>query len=212
MSKKYIGLPKPYLSFSQAALWQRDPHAYAAHYFDGRDELRPSNPGMSYGKLVADALERQQETGDLLTDAAILMLPKYDIRDEEFRADLKTPKGWVQILAKPDFMDSETKNFIEIKTGKTKWTQDKADKHLQLHWYAMAIYLKYAVVPKVTLAWVETSQDTEGVVAPTGRIESFDVNITLGDILKTMALVGKVAQEIAIAWAAWETDPRLVNF
>ncbi len=212
MNKKYIGLPKPYLSFSQVALWQRDQSAYAAHYFDGRDELRPSNSGMSYGKLVADALEKRVETGDLLTDAAMLMLPKYDIADEEFRVDLKTPKGWVTMLAKPDTMDSKTKNFGEFKTGKTPWTQKKAEGHLQMHWYATAIYLAHSVVPKAKLVWIETSQSTDGVVAPTGRIDQFDVNITLSDILKTMALVGKVADEIAIAWAAHVTDPRLVNF
>ncbi len=213
MKKKYLQLPRGYLSQSQVALWLRNPEQYKKLYFDGRDELRFTNPGMNYGKLVADALEHQTETGDLLTDAAMLLLPKYDIRDEEFRAEMKTDAGWVVVLAKPDFMNSETKDLIEIKTGRVAWTQEKADKHLQLKWYATAVYLKYdSVIPKVKLAWVETSQDTEGVVSPTGRIESFDVDIKLRDILDTMALISKVAKEIQVAWSAHETNPEFVNY
>ncbi len=211
-NKKYIQTPRGYLSFSQVSLWQKDPAQYAALYFDGRDELRPSNAGMSYGKVVADALEMGVQTGDLLTDAAMLLLPKHDVADVEFRAEVKTPDGWVVMLAKPDSMTDDGAAFLEFKTGKTKWTQEKAQKHLQMHWYATAIYLKYGKIPKAMLVWIETSQSTDGVVAPTGRIERFEVNITLGDILKTMALVGTTAKEIAIAWAAHEVNPELLTF
>ena len=212
MKKNYIQTPRGYLSQSQVALWQRSPEQYKKIYFDQRDELRPTSMAMDYGKLIADALEKGVETGDLMSDAAMLLLPKYDIRDKEFRAELNTPNGWVEILAKPDYMDSETKNFIEIKTGKTPWTQAKADKHLQLLWYATAIYIKYGpVIPKVKLAWVET-EHTDAGVTPTGRVEEFDVVFTLKDILDTMALMGKVAQEISIAWSAHVTDPRIATF
>ncbi len=211
--KKYIQIPRGYLSQSQAALWQTNPKRYMELYFDQRDELRHSSVEMDYGKLIAEALENGEQTGDLLSDAAMLLLPKYDIRDKEFRVDLRVGKEWVEILAKPDYMDSESKDFIEIKTGKVPWTQAKADKHLQLLWYATAIYLKYGpVIPKVKLAWVETQKDELGVVTPTGRVEVFEVVFTLKEILSTMALMGKVAQEIAIAWAAHETDPRLNTF
>jgi len=214
-AKKYIQLPRGYLSQSQVALWQRNPEQYKAIYFDGRDELRPSNSGMTYGKVVADALEHGIQTGDLLTDAATLLLPKYDVMDVEFRAELKTPSGWIEILAKPDSLDSVTKDFYEYKTGKTAWTQTKAQMHLQMHWYATAIYLKYGVIPKAKLIWIETEMSIfEGGdhVRPTGRVEEFEVTFQLRNILNTMALITKVAKEIEVAWASHVTNPELLKF
>ncbi len=218
-TKKYIQTPRGYLSQSQVSLWLSSPDRYKALYFDDRTELRHSSLAMDYGKVIADALEKAEETGDLVSDAAMLLLPKYDIRDKEFRTDLKVEDEWVTILAKPDFMDSETKDIIEIKTGKTKWTQEKAEKHLQLLWYATAIYIEHGVIPKVKLTWVETEHveveiDGQMVkeVRPTGHIETFEVTYTLSDILNTMSLMGKTAKEIAIAWASHETDKRITEY
>jgi hypothetical protein len=59
-------------------------------------------------------------------------------------------------------MNSKTKDFYEIKTGVSKWTQKRANEHLQLHFYAMGIYLEYKVVPKVVkLIWIETERVQE---------------------------------------------------
>ncbi len=219
MKKKTLETPRGYLSYSQASLWQRSPKQYAALYFDARDELRHSNAAMNYGKLIADALEKGEQTGDLLSDAAMLLLPKYDVADVEFRAELKTPAGSIEILAKPDSLDNETKDFREFKTGKTKWTQDKAQNHLQMHWYATVIYLKYGIIPRASLVWIETETTEVELngqsvknVQPTGKIEEFSVVFTMTDILRTMALMGTVAQEIAIAWSAHEVNPEIANF
>jgi hypothetical protein len=98
-----------------------------------------------------------------------------------------------------------TKEFYEFKTGKVKWTQVKADKHLQLKFYAMLIYLHYGVQVKNTeLIWMETFTNPEGIVEPTGHIERFKVAITLKDILETMAITSKVAKEIESAWVIYD--------
>ncbi len=207
MKKKYIQLPKPYLSYSQIALWMSNPATYKGIYFDQRDELRTTNAGQAYGKVVADALEHGIQTGDLLTDAAMLMLPKYDVMDKEFDVDMKTKDGWVKVLAKPDTLDSTTKSIVEYKTGKTAWTQSKAQMHLQLKYYAMAVYLKYKVVPKVKLCWIETEMHHIQGIRPTGHVEEFEVVYTLKDMLDTMALTSKVAKEIEIAFASHVTNP-----
>ncbi len=212
MKKKYVQTPRSYLSQSQVSLWLSSPKRYAELYFDQRDELRHGSPEMDYGKLIAEALEMGVETGDLVSDAAMLLLPKHDIRDKEFRTEFDTPNGWVTILAKPDFMDSESKSIIEVKTGKVNWTQDKAQKHLQLAWYATAVYVAHKVIPKVRLVWVETQKDELGIISPTGRVEEFEVVFTMADILRTMSLMGTVAQEIAIAWSAHVVDPRIATF
>jgi len=210
--KKYLSLPKEYISYSQLALWQNDPQRYKEIYFDNRDELRTSNRGMEYGKVVADALEKGIQTDDLLTDSAMLLLPKYDTPDVEFRVDMKTDRGWVTVLAKPDSLDSKTKSFYEYKTGKTAWTSKKAQDHLQMWLYATAVYLRDKVIPSgVKLIWIETEQ-VDGVVKPTGRVEEFPVVFTLKGILDTMALVSKCAKEIEIAFASHVRNPHLDNY
>lgn len=87
--KKVIQLPKGYLSYSQIALWKSSPDRYKKIYFDDMNELRFSNPGMEYGKIVANALENEEDVGDLLTDIAMELLPKYDVRDEEITPNSK---------------------------------------------------------------------------------------------------------------------------
>ena len=211
MKKQYIQLPRGYLSFSQIQLWQNDKKRYAEIYFDGRDELRTSNAGMQYGKVVAEALEKGIETGDLLTDSAMLLLPKYDTADVEIRADMRTSTSgpYVTVMGRPDSLDSATKAFLEYKTGKTSWTQEKAQKHLQLAFYAMIIYLKHKVIsPSIALVWIET-EPTESGIQPTGRMETFPVTLGLKDILATMALTAKIAKEIEVAYAAHVPNPAL---
>lgn len=207
--KKYIQLPQGYISYSQLTLWQNDKQRYGEIYFDRRDELRTSNAGMEYGKVVADALEKGIQTDDLLTDAAMLLLPKYDIADEEIRTDMRTKDGWIQLLGKPDSMDSKTFAFLEYKTGKTQWTQKKAQAHLQMHFYATVIYRCYGVIPPTAkLVWIETEWTADGI-KPTGHVEEFEVKITMKDILKTMALISKVAKEIEVAFASHIPNPAL---
>ncbi len=211
MKKRYLSLPKEYISYSQLSQWQRDPTQYKAIYFDQRDELRSTNAGLEYGKAVADALEHGIQTDDLLTDAAMLLLPKYDITDQEFRVDMKVGKAWVTILAKPDSLDSKTKSFYEYKTGKQPWSKQKAQNHLQLHLYATAVYLKYRIIPNVKLIWIETEW-VDGTVIPTGRVEEFEVILTMKDILACMSLVGRVAKKIEVAFAAHVPNKAILEY
>ncbi len=211
-NKKYIQLPRGYLSYSQMVLWQSHPERYAKIYFDGRDELRHDNKGMAYGKVVADALEAGAQTDDLLTDAAMLILPKYDIMDKEIRTELPTSRGYIPLLGKPDSMDSSTFSFLEYKTGKNAWTQASAQKHSQLLFYATCIYLAHKVVPpSVKLVWIETEW-VDDVVKPTGRVEEFSVNIGMEDILNMMVHITHVAWDIEVMYAAHVPDPRITNF
>lgn len=160
-----------------------------------------NNTGLEYGKVVADALEKGVETGDLLTDAAMQLLPKYDVADKEILVELKTKDGWLQIVGRPDSMNSITKEFYEFKSGKGAWTANKAQKHPQMVFYAMLIYLKYKVaLDHAHLIWIETEDTAEGI-KPTGKVETFLVTFTLSDILKCMTETIKVAKEIEIAFA-----------
>lgn len=209
MKKKIINLPKGYLSYSQVTLWQSDPKRYKEIYFDGRDELRINNAGMEYGKVVAEALETETETADLLTDTAMSLLPKYDVRDQEITAELKTKDGVISVIGRPDTLNSMSHAFREYKTGKTKWTLSKAQNHLQMKFYAMLIYLKFGtVLHEAHLDWIQTETTEEGI-KPTGHVESFKIVLSLNDILQTMALTSKVAKEIEIAWLSHERKPEM---
>ena len=197
-------------------LWKSDPEKYKALYFDGREELRTSNRGQEYGKVVATALENASETGDLLTDAAMLILPKYDTADKEIFAEFKTKYGWLKLIGKPDTLDSSTQAFREYKTGKHPWTQKKAQKHPQMIYYAIVIWLATKVKNMdAWLDWIETEStvvDSVPVVSPTGRVESFRVTFTPLQYLEVMNDMAEVAHEIEVAWASHVTNPEIINF
>lgn len=205
--KKYIQLPKGYLSYSQIQLWKSSRDRYIQLYFNGRDELRLNNSGLAYGKIVADALEQGTETNDLLTDTAMSLIIKYDIRDQEISTEIKTKHGYIGVIGRPDTMDSVTKAFREYKTGRVKWTEGKAQKHPQMIFYAMLIYLKHGVIlEEAYLDWIETIEE-DGQVKPTGRVMTFHVTFTFQQIMECIAMTSRVAKEIEIAWASHIPPP-----
>lgn len=210
MRKKIIQLPKPHISYSQIQLWKSNKDRYRKLYYDNNSAYKLNNSGLEYGKVVADALEKGIETGDLLTDAAMLLLPKFDMADKEILVEIKTKDGSFMVLGRPDSMNSVTNEFYEFKTGKGAWTANKAQKHPQMVFYAMLIYLKYKVVlDHAHLVWIET-EDKDGVVTPTGKIEKFEVTFTLLDILNCIAETTKVAKEIELDFASYVPPPEEV--
>lgn len=209
MRKKIIQLPRGYISYSQVQLWLHNRPQYIALYFDNRDELRMTNKGMEFGKEVATALERGEAVDDIVTDTAMSLLPKYDVADKEIKAPMKTRDGEIMLLGRPDTMDSLTYDFREYKTGRIPWTQAKAQKHPQMVFYAMLIYVwKGKALKEAWLDWIETYEEA-GIVKPTGKIESFKVTFSLRDILDCMALTTKVAKEIEQAYALHVPDKKL---
>lgn len=206
-----IQLPKPYLSYSQMDLWKRNKASYKQKYFDGRDDLFSSNRAMDYGKVVADLLERDERHDDVLTDTAMFLLPKYDVRDKEFRAIVTSDTEEVEILIKPDSLDSATHNFYEYKTGKVPWTIKKAQNHLQMHYYAVGIFFTHQKIPTASLIWIET-EHVENEVKPTGKIEEFPVHIDLETISWCANDIINVAKEIELEWLTHIPDPRIANF
>lgn len=225
-NKRFISLPKGYLSYTQMQLWRTDPKRYAQLYFDGRADLSWSNRGQGYGKIVADMLEKGLETGDLLTDAAMLLFEKYDVADQRIDVDVKTPYGWLSLQAKPDSLDSATKAIIEYKTGKghNPWDQRKAQNHLQMWFYAVVVWQKFGVMlPGAKLIWMETEDVPpyeviiEGkkeilTIAPTGRIETFDVHFSKAGLMDALARIIKAAHEIEVAWASHVTKEWITTF
>jgi len=211
MKKSYYSLPRGYLSYSQMQLWLSNPKRYAEQYFDNRGDSY-SNSGQQFGKLVADAMEAGGETGDLLTDAAMLLLPKYDVRDQSFTVEFKGKKKWLTLIIKPDMFNSNTHEFREIKTGVHPWTQAKANKHPQLIFYAFGIWLKYGTKnTDCYLDYVETEKTPDGI-KPTGLVRSFKVHFKRADYGAFKAKALQVAEEIEVAWSAHETKEWKMTF
>lgn len=210
MKKKQIQLPTGCLSYSQVTLWMSSPARYKEIFFKQNDGARFFNEGMAFGKIVADSLEYDKPTGNDLIDTMIELLPKYDIRDKEIEAILETKDGDIKIISHPDMLDSKTKALREIKTGKGKWTQKKADSWFQIKFYAMLIYIKYGVIPPTAhLDWIETFKDVDDIIKPTGKLTTFEVKITMMDILQTMAITTKVAKEIEREWVVFVPEPEI---
>jgi len=201
--RKTIQTPRGYLSYSQIQLWKNDKERYRKLYYEDRQEFRFNNKEMEYGKIVADALEHEKKTDDLLTDAAMLLLPKYDVRDQEIRASINTKDGWIDILGKPDTLNSATKAFREYKTGKGRWTQSRAQNHPQMIFYALLIFVKYKIdLKEAYLDWIET-EDTDQGIQPTGKVKSIRVEFKMSDILKCMAETIQIAKEIELDYASY---------
>ena len=73
-------MPRPYLSFSAMSTWEMSPEKYIREYIYG--EKPPQTINMQYGSLLADSLEAEELSGDLLLDLVMTRLPKYDLADE----------------------------------------------------------------------------------------------------------------------------------
>ena len=213
-SKRFISLPRHHFSYSQWSLWLADPKKYKQLYFDGRQDLNWSNRGQLFGKQVADALEQGSETNDLLTDAAMLLIPKFDVADQPIEVDVKTKYGWLNLVAKPDTFNSVTHEFKEYKTGKghNPWTAKKAQDHLQMWFYAVVIWQKFGtILDGAQLVWMETEETPEGI-KPTGHIDTFDVHFSKAGLMDALARIIKSAHEIEVSWAGHITKPWITTF
>ena len=207
--------PREYISNAQLKLWEKDPVEYARIYFhDG--EQRPINSGQFLGKTLADAMEADEETGNMEIDMILAQItPKLPRRDEIIMAKLsvgKYPKrNFVPILVKPDRCSMDYMTFQEIKTfGKSSpWNQGRVDKDDQMSFYFMGLYLKAkregkVMIPTGELIACPTEKriDDDGIERPhlVGDILRFPTTRTFADILRMEARVARAWRAIGEAF------------
>src|SRR3990167_3799267 len=127
--------PRPHLSYSQLMLWEKNPELFKEKYLEGR--VLGTNRGQSLGKEIAEALENDTETGDIVKDLVLAQIPSYELRDKEIRMmllGLVTSRGRktdedVPLLIKPDSCKADHSAFLEVKTGlQGTWNQGKVNK------------------------------------------------------------------------------------
>ena len=207
--------PRPYISYSQLRMFEQNLEEYKRIYFYG-EENRPPNRGQVLGKTLSDAMEEDEETGDIEVDAIMAQItPKLPRRDEIIMTKLsvgKYPKrDFVPILVKPDRCSLDYMTFQEIKTfGKSSpWSQGRVDKDDQMTFYFMGLYLAAkrdgsTMIPKGELIACPTEKriDDDGIERPhlVGDILRFPTTRTFADILRMEARVARAWREIGEAF------------
>lgn len=196
MPKSHLKLktPRPYLSWSQLALWEKSPYEYAANYIysDGRVA---TNPLMDLGRQLAEALENDEwgngEPSDI--EMAHIILPSYPEREVELRGEVQG----VPILGKLDGFDRKELRLGEYKTGRSEWTQKRVDDFGQLTFYALLILQNFGRMPsEIQLHWVPAEYDEEGELKLIGDIRTFETRRTTDDLLKMGVRIKKAWEGI----------------
>lgn len=181
---------------------EKSPEKWKAMYLYG--EKFRSNRGMVFGKQMATALEDDTETGDVLLDLVMTKIPKFEIMDKEFMAELKTGKKLsngklevIQILCKPDTMKASMSAFKEYKTAQKRWTKKQVDEFGQLTFYAMGMFLKTGKIPgDIELVEVPTKSGIDGKIECTGEIIRHPTVRSMGHILQMMVRCKRAWVEI----------------
>jgi len=189
-----INTPTKHLSWTQLDMIERNKKGYIQRYIYGEKFVTPE---MEYGKNVARILAGQAEVDkyDPGLAMALEFLPRYPKAEAKFTPKLKHKDGEIPLLGYLDGWDYRKLIVDEIKTGrrrkdgKASWTQATADKHSQLQFYALMVYLKYGKLPKETrVSWIETRKDEDNRhIYATGFVQVFSVKISQQQVLKMAA-------------------------
>ena len=163
MSNTKLQMPCPYVSYSQLALFERDPLEYYQQYFVARVDWATDK--MTFGKIFQEAwcdkkydyvkeLTKAGYTSDFirvvktaLAHPDTVSMPK---SFTEKRLLVKTDKMLWPMLAILDGFRKPLKLLVENKMG-VWWSQKMVDESPQLTWYMMSVYLEYGFVPKTLL-------------------------------------------------------------
>lgn len=182
-------MPRPYISWSQMNLVEKSPWNYVAKYLE--EQIDFENKYMRLGKRLADRMEIGLPTDDALLEHLVVFLPKGEKQEFDIEVDFEG----IPMRGKLDSFSpsKKTKDVREYKTGK-KWTQRIADEHGQLKFYATLVWVKYGVIPKIFLDWIPTRELEDGTIEMTGAIQTFEVKITMTDLILFRARIKK-------AWA-----------
>lgn len=177
-----------YLSWSSISSFEWDKRKWYKKYILGEKE--EFTPELLFGKQLADSLQ---------TPNPLAAVTLYTVVEQP----VDTKLGQIALKGFIDTYDPITHNFREFKTGKKLWDQKRADNHGQLKMYALMLYLIHKVKPEeytIHLDWIptrNTDDDSIDFVYPM-EIKTFQVHLTLLDILKFAVYIKKIAHEMKI--------------
>ena len=194
-----IKLPRGYLSWSQYDLFNRNEDAYIREYIRGEERRNgwAQERAMEFGKNIAEVLEGT-DTDDDIVSLMKATVPKYQKSEEEVRAVLKAKGRELMLLGKLDSYEyTDIPKFLEYKTGKWKWTQEKANKHGQLLFYKVMLWINHGKMADSKLVWIPTEESDIGELCLSGEEPKvFEVVHTQADILSMMSKIIKTAERI----------------
>lgn len=191
--------PRTHFSWSQLDCWERDRDGYIKQYI--LKEAKKATKEMNFGTSVAKSLETGEVTGNPATDLVIEALPKYELRDVAqwaiLPAKIEGVLENIPLLSKFDSAKDDLSAIIEYKTGKTPWTQKRADESGQVSFYALVAYLITQKIPALELVWMPTENSSQGIAVKGGFIR-ISTKRTVDDLLKMMVRIARAWEEIGI--------------
>jgi len=161
---------RPYISYSQYALFNSSPKAFYERYVNNK-----KNHGTKYQQFGKKLME-DLEFGELdKIPNELKTVVSEGIIEHEITIE---PKGLSKdMFGIVDAISDDKKFFYEIKTGKHAWAHLDVMKDEQILFYAMLIERKYKVLPKAYLVWAKT-EDEDGSVEFTGQVKVFPREFT----------------------------------
>jgi len=189
---------REHFSWSQYDLWHRSKREYWKRYSVGSEQK--SNRFFDKGKELATFIETGEIIGrsdDGMLKLVVEQMPKLEIPEAEIRFHLYTNVGNSEVLCYLDSMSSGADKFLEYKTGKIPWTQEKVDEAEQLVFYATAIYDKYGIIPNAQLVWVETMDTENDGLLYTGVVKTFNRDFTMRELQEMYSKIQNTINEIA---------------
>ena len=197
--KKQLLLPRP-LSWSSLHLLETDERRWVAKYLEGK-EVNFNNSGIRFGKKFAERLEgkkdieSENEAEEVEFAAITKAIIHYEKPEMPLSCVFHSEDGDIPLIGSADTAMLDLSAFRERKTGRVRWTQQKAQEHGQMHFYAFEIFLITKKIPKAHLDWLET-EESFGVVSFTGLVRPFEVIITPVDIINMKRRILKAARRI----------------
>jgi hypothetical protein len=167
---------RPYISYSQYALFKSSPKAYYEKYV--LDKSPKGTKYQQFGKRLMEDLEfaELRHTPKRLRDLTEGKIIEYELT-------AKSKQVHKDLFGIIDVLSTNKQSFFEIKTGKLPWTKAKVMKDEQMLFYALMIFLEFGVIPSAKLIWIETEDTDDNSVKFTGKIEEFTREFTLEELV-----------------------------
>ena len=137
-NSKKVKTPRPYFSYRQFSIVERDPELYREMYFG--EGTQYDNEAMEFGRKVHDSIAKGEEAGDVEVDHAKMVLPAYPKQHYDVKA--KIP-GEITLMGQFDGFDPRKMILADYKTGNTKWSQKMVDGSDQLTFYSYICMMRY---------------------------------------------------------------------
>lgn len=168
-----------HLSWSALSALEKSEKGWVDKYINGKKPYETEY--LKLGKKFAECMENGFSDDESIEFVAGLT-PRLERVEEECRAYYKG----VELLGYKD--SSDDKETYEYKTairktskGEDSWSQEKANKHGQLKFYAVIDELNGKPISEYTLFWIPTEM-IDKKLSLTGEIIPYKVKVTQNDI------------------------------